>query len=238
MECPDPMEIRCISDLPQADPESVISVDNCGLVTVSHGGDISDGNTCPETISRSYLATDESGNITECTQIITVMDTIPPILSGVPEDVVVSCENIPEPPEVTAIDNCGNEGTVSLFYEEIANSVENCAGAIVRQWIATDQCGNSVMDYQTIIVESTTGIDEIIDPAEIRVYPNPTDGIIVISGLSEQVRVDIFSVHGVLLISDNNVDSKIDISGFKPGIYFLKIMYSNGQMVRKTIVRR
>ena len=70
--CPDPLSVASHNDIPAPDPDSVTAFDACGTVEVVFLADESDGLVGPETITRSYLAVDESGNVAECMQIITV----------------------------------------------------------------------------------------------------------------------------------------------------------------------
>ena len=58
------------------------------------------------TIVRTWTVTDNCGNTTTATQTITVQDTQPPTLVGVPADVTVECTAIPAAATVTASDNC------------------------------------------------------------------------------------------------------------------------------------
>ena len=44
-------------------------------------GDSSSGTTCPEVITRTYQAEDLCGNITPCTQLITIGDLAPPVIT-------------------------------------------------------------------------------------------------------------------------------------------------------------
>jgi len=60
--CPADESVQCAGDVPPADVNSVQASDNCGTPTVTHRGDVSDGQTCPETITRTYRATDACGN--------------------------------------------------------------------------------------------------------------------------------------------------------------------------------
>jgi hypothetical protein len=64
--------------------------------------------TCPQIITRVWSATDGCGNTASATQTITVVDTMPPVLVGVPEDATIECgETVPKPPVVTATDAVG-----------------------------------------------------------------------------------------------------------------------------------
>ncbi|MFK7934187.1 MAG: hypothetical protein AB8G22_11810 [Saprospiraceae bacterium] len=70
-----------------------------------------------------------------------------PILLNVPEDITLSCnEEIPEAINVFAIDNCSGI-TVELQELTIGNA---CESFLTREWTATDLCGNSTVQRQTI----------------------------------------------------------------------------------------
>ena len=74
---------------------------------------------CGWTIERTWIATDLCGHTTEATQTITVVDTTAPDLIGVPADVIVDCNSIPEPPVVTAVDNC-DEFELIIVWKKIS----------------------------------------------------------------------------------------------------------------------
>ena len=64
--------------------------DNCdGSGTVS-GSDVSDGASCPQTITRSWTYTDACGNVTRVTQTITVDDQTAPVIAPPPSAVTVA----------------------------------------------------------------------------------------------------------------------------------------------------
>ena len=129
---------------------NVIATDNCSsLITPVYTEVVGTG--CPYTITRTWTATDACGNSTIQTQVITVEDTEPPLLSGVPSDVIVDCNTIPVATNVTATDNCSN--LVTPVYTEVIGS--GCPYTILRTWTATDACGNSMIQTQVITVEDT-----------------------------------------------------------------------------------
>ena len=75
--------------------------DSSPLVTFTDGVS---GN-CPQTITRTWTATDNSGNSNSCVQIITVQDTTPPVITSVPVGSNLGCNptNLPTDASVTAL---------------------------------------------------------------------------------------------------------------------------------------
>lgn len=65
--------------------------DNCpGGIVVAFVNDVSDGNTCPETITRTYSVTDACGNSILVTQTISVDDDVLPTASD-PAPLTATC---------------------------------------------------------------------------------------------------------------------------------------------------
>ena len=175
---PAPINVECSEDVPAPDIDVVTDeADNCvGDLVVTHVGDVSDGNTCPEVITRTYRVTDACGNFTDVMQTITVDDETDPVISGCPEgddlNIVLTgcggdCE-IPDPPVVTAMDNCdGDLGEIDPVIVDTGE--ESCPRVITRTWTATDECGNTVSCSQTIVCEppiaiTPTGTECTSDP--------------------------------------------------------------------------
>ncbi|MEO0404526.1 MAG: hypothetical protein AAF193_06610, partial [Bacteroidota bacterium] len=69
------------------------------------------------TLIRTWTLTDGCGNQAIHTQVVEVVDDIAPILIGIPEDITVSCDEIPGIPEITAQDACGE--VVEIQFEEM-----------------------------------------------------------------------------------------------------------------------
>ncbi|MBL0153493.1 MAG: HYR domain-containing protein [Chitinophagaceae bacterium] len=163
MTCPAPVTVSCASAVPAANIASVTGVsDNCGgVVTVTFIGDVISNQTCANryTITRTYRATDVCGNFTECTQIITVNDITPPVLTC-PAPVTVSCAGAVPAPNIASVtgvsDNCGGVVTVTFVSDVISN--QTCANryTITRTYRATDVCGNFTNCTQIITVNDQT----------------------------------------------------------------------------------
>ena len=116
-----------------------------------------DGN-CPDsyTLTRTWTATDNCGNKDVQTQQVNGTDDIPPLLTGVPADITVDCNNLPDVPQIgttiTASDNCG--ANVEITFVESRSDV-SCTNNFVltRTWVATDNCGNETAQTQSIQVQ-------------------------------------------------------------------------------------
>ncbi len=178
MTCAPDLVFQCRDDVPlpygtvdQFESDGGQLTNTCGLVANSFRlvEENSDGNTCPEIIARTYRAEDICGHIVECTQTIRVNDTIPPQLIGVPADITIPCEQVPDPPvigvEITAEDNC--DLILPEYTQEIIPGICENTYSIIRTWYAEDACGNNVQAVQNITVTDCR------PEVEISINPNP-----------------------------------------------------------------
>ncbi len=151
---PGPITVECIGDVPAADPLLITDeADNQGVPVVAHVGDVSDGQSCPETITRTYSITDVCGNVVTVDQIITVQDITAPVLDPTPVDVTVECiGDVPAMTDLGWTDNCDGAGTVTG--SDVSDG-QSCPETITRTWTYTDACGNTVTTSQTITVIDT-----------------------------------------------------------------------------------
>ena len=78
---PAPITVQCATDIPSPDPLVVTdAADNCTAdPAVEFVSDTSDGNSNPETITRTYSVTDDAGNSIDVEQTITVLGGAPDI---------------------------------------------------------------------------------------------------------------------------------------------------------------
>ncbi|WP_437127410.1 HYR-like domain-containing protein, partial [Maribellus mangrovi] len=109
---------------------------------------------CNQEIIVSFYAEDFCTNGALATKSFIVNDDEPPVLTGCPDGVTVECDNIPNPANVTATDNC--DADVTLTFTE-ARTEGDCGLILIeRTWTATDACGNVASCTQLIKVEDTT----------------------------------------------------------------------------------
>jgi hypothetical protein len=152
--------VECASAVPAANEAAVVATDACGGAPVITHSDQSTPGTCPNkfVLKRTYIATDACGNSSSKTQTITVNDDTPPVITSIPADVTVQCAGaVPAANDaaVVATDNCG--GTPVVTHSD-QNTSGTCVGKFVikRTYTATDACGNSSSQVQTITVNDNT----------------------------------------------------------------------------------
>lgn len=114
--------------------------------------------------------------------------------------------------------------------------VSENAGAHLS-WAGTFN-GEQDVYYSFIVPYTSTEVNELSLNTRMTVYPNPVTGTFVISGLTADSRISVFSVLGdqVLSVYNSGTTCQFDISTQPAGIYFLKIVDPDGSTsVRKII---
>lgn len=157
--------------------DDITATDNCnGEVTIEISENSIGGNCENLQITRVYTATDQCGNSSSVSQIITVTDNESPVLVGIPNDATLECHEDISPANVTATDDCDSNVEVQMTEETIPGSCEN-EFTLIRIWTATDDCGNAVSTTQTISVQDSNpplfvGVPQDIN-IECNELPNP-----------------------------------------------------------------
>ncbi len=164
------VNVECVEDVPVNDISIVLATDNCvAPLTVTFEGDVSDGRTCPETITRTYRVSDACGNQTLVTQTITVDDTTAPTASN-PPPINVECTADVPAPDITVVtdeaDNC-TANPVVAHVSDVSNGGFN-PEVITRTYSITDDCGNSINVAQTITIDDVTPPDVQCKPLVVQ----------------------------------------------------------------------
>jgi gliding motility-associated-like protein len=160
---PDTTIVDCYAAVPA--PDALIiddeSDDYTSPPSVQFMGEVSDGNLCPEILTRTYRVTDSCSNFIEVDHIIIINDTVAPTMEAAPADLNVSCyTDVPPMDSLDWADNCLGSGTSGGT--EVSNGL-TCPEVLTRTWTITDTCGNTATETQTITIADT--IFPVIDPA-------------------------------------------------------------------------
>src|SRR5206468_12204143 len=132
-----------------------------GAVPIRHDADVITAGSCANryVITRVYHATDVFGNSVCQSHTNTLSFPTPRSSALFPVDKTVSCAtDVPAADDslVTATDLCG--GAVTISHDVHAITAGSCANryVITRVYHATDVCGNSVSQSQTITEDDKT----------------------------------------------------------------------------------
>jgi len=116
-----------------------------------------------------WTATDSCNDQATCTQSVTVVDSLPPLIDCPHEPLGVACAaNVPppDPASVMVFDNCGSV-TVTFVSDVITNQTCPNGYTLWRTYKATDASGNSVTCMQEILVNSAFAPPTITAPSDI-----------------------------------------------------------------------
>ncbi|WP_276132626.1 LamG-like jellyroll fold domain-containing protein [Polluticoccus soli] len=165
--CPSTVTVNCQDDTTPESLGAMTADDNCSPVTITHSdvstqdANVNNAGHYNYVITRTWTATDVTGNSNGCTQTITVQDVTKPGIT-VPASVTLNCQDDNSTTAngtATGIDNCS---PVAITYSDAStqNTNVNNAGhynyVITRTWTATDVTGNSTSADQTITVQDVT----------------------------------------------------------------------------------
>ena len=190
--------VQCIGDLPAM--TDLAYTDNCDAAGTVSGSDVSDGLTCPETITRTWTYTDACGNVATETQTITVQDTQVPVFAAPPAALTVECiGDVPAMTDLGWTDNCDGAGTVTGADGALTGGA--CGGTITRSWTYTDACGNNTIVTQTITVDDTT-LPTASNPATTTVPGGPAPAVDITVVLDEADNCTVNPV--VAFVSESN----------------------------------
>ncbi|MEQ1744487.1 MAG: SdrD B-like domain-containing protein, partial [Saprospiraceae bacterium] len=174
--CPPDVTVQCMPGNDNAtatDNCSVLSVELLSMVYLDPPMMCVTGRR----LVRTFIATDGSGNTATCSHTITLKDDIKPTFTFVPANVTVQCNSVPPPGTPTASDNCAGKVTITYDGQNKTNGSCTDSYTLLRQWTATDACGNTRTATQRITVIDTQKPAFVNPPANLTVQcnaiPNP-----------------------------------------------------------------
>ncbi len=146
----------------------------------SYVDQISNGN-CPmeKTVTRVWTVRDACGNADNCTQVITYMDTTPPMIGDPGPPMTLECPADPQFTPPTATDNCDPDPEIIMTSDNTDDG--DCPGTYVRTkcWKAKDCSDNySAEVCQTITVVDTTN-PTISDPGPTMIAECPAQPVFI-----------------------------------------------------------
>jgi len=167
--------ISCDSSFSQIDTPVVTAMDICteAVIVFTESSTFDpDAGVCENysyTISRQWIATDDCGNSDTLRQLITVVDDEGPSFL-VPADITLDCGQAADTARTGVptdlMDDCS--GAVSIVFADVSSGAA-CDSVIERSWTATDLCGNSTTQIQTIVIQDLTDPRFTTSPQNINI---------------------------------------------------------------------
>lgn len=157
--CPKDIAIQCGTSVDPEHTGLAIASSNCWPdPTVTYSDHVAPGQ-CPviQVITRTWTATDACGNQARCVQVITVSDTLPPMIQC-PPDIIVGPDQSTAPAatgQATATDAC-DPSSLLTYSDSVVEGPYPVLKIITRTWTASDDCANSA---------TCTQIIQVVDPA-------------------------------------------------------------------------
>jgi len=179
ISCPADVTVECDQPTDPSNTGMATAIDVCDSYPVITFSDVVTPGACPEeeTITRTWTATDASGNFSSCVQTIEVVDTTPPVIDPNAPDTIT-------PPDAsisftaTATDNCDGDPSVEItgydcyFFTKKGKRIDKTESCVVEisgdtitildsggvddqiEWTisAEDNCGNAVGATHTVSV--------------------------------------------------------------------------------------
>tara|TARA_B110000285_G_scaffold192955_1_gene221694 strand:+ start:70 stop:1995 length:1926 start_codon:yes stop_codon:yes gene_type:complete len=215
------------------------STDNEGVVSFEI--DI-DTFSCDDIGENTVILTiaDAAGNTATCTAVVSVIDTINPVIVC-PEDQNVDWDpngtyTLPDyvlTNEVSATDNCSEN--LIITQNPSAGTVLG-VGITIVSFETTDDSGNTITCSFELDVIIDLGFNDNTLNQGLAIYPNPSASFITINSknqLIENVNINDISGKQIIDLKNLNTETKnIDISNLSKGIYFISI---NNQVIKKLI---
>jgi hypothetical protein len=183
----DTLETSCYGqdpewNIPSFETGIISATDACeGTVSITYTRTLENAGDCSVDgyiilYRMTWTATDECGNSSNAFAFLALVDTIPPVLFGIPDDLTVNCDDVPAPVTISATDECLCACVV--MFQQIDSTQSGCQDGrvILRIWTAKDNCGNMTLDTQRITLSDQEGPELFfIEPA----MEGLTDGSLV-----------------------------------------------------------
>lgn len=124
----------------------------------------------------------------------------------------------------------------SLFFGTYADNGIAILDTMI-QYVAPRACITLGLDCEGIMTSTSTTNRELPFP-EIKIYPNPTKGKFNLAvNIQEDFKVELFSSSGILLkqYPTPRRSEVLDLSGYPPGMYFIRLQSKNWNAIERII---
>lgn len=230
-------------------PGDVIATndDACGIETSAVDITQFDCSDIGTPVTVQVFVSDVNGNLSTCNAVVTVVDTVAPIISC-PEDQTVDpgpgslFYEVPDYfalGEASVTDNCTNNVTIT--------SQQPAAGEVLSDGVHTitltaeDDYGNIGTCTFELTVESVLGVGTTESLGNVQLYPNPAKNQVTLGNPSQENLKEaiIYDLTGRVIHTINlngmGTQKTIDVTDLASATYMVRISSENGTITKQLI---
>jgi hypothetical protein len=191
-------------------------------------------------VTVTLTVTNGNGDTATCTAIITVVDTIGPVVICPADQSVGAVGQYVLPDyfatgEATATDNCVDP--ITIFSQDPAPGTVLGFGVYTIELTATDDFGQIGSCEFVLTVDDALGL-ETVDLSSLVLYPNPVLGLLNINNPNgvDLTKIVVYDMQGrIILIEAMDAmarDQQIDLSSIQSATYIVKITAEQGEIIK------
>lgn len=105
---------------------------------------------------------------------------------------------------------------------------------------STEVCDNFANPANTTFPFSFMSNQKFADANAVRVYPNPSSGLVYLSGIEAAIQaLEVFDISGKKVMTATNfTGNNLDLAELRDGIYFIKMQTDQGILNKKIVIRK
>lgn len=210
---------------------------NGGLAPYSYvwsNGDITQSISVALAANYSLTVTDANG-CQQTTSILVPLSSGPALNTNATPDTLNAGNGT-----ATVVPVSGNAPYTYLWSN--GQTTATVTGLAVGTYIVTVTDANGCGTTDTVIVSAFTGLNEVLNAANVSLWPNPTNGKFVVSfnGILGVANITVYDALGKMVKNQENdilahPTVEVDLSSFAGGVYMVRINH-NGQMLHYRLV--
>ena len=142
--------------------------------------------------------------------------------------------------EIYADDGNGTFSNIFILYFNTNPSSPNPPSLNLGIWeeetVVTQSLCGSISSLTGEVQEVALGISDVDLDEAILIFPNPASQFLNIENTNNIEAVSVYNTMGKLVLQDVQEKELIDVSELNSGLYFVRIVFNNHEIVKKIII--
>lgn len=93
-------------------------------------------------------------------------------------------------------------------------------------------------EYEFWTYELPLSVEPVEMSVSVFIYPNPTNDVVFVQSSSAAQSIQVINGSGAVVMDGLLTNNKIDVSQLKSGVYFMEIIFENGQKITEKLVKQ